>query len=129
VTSHEQLGRFLTVNREFNLKITSVAGNARLIAAITLLQDLVLRVLYVGIRSLNVSDWFQSTHSQIVQALTERDGERAAELWITDLRYGARLISDALVTLPEVSGVNLGGVPGPARKRRATPRQPGARPA
>jgi hypothetical protein len=32
------------------------------------------------------------------------------KLWITDLRYGVRIISDALVTLPEVRSVNLGSV-------------------
>ena len=30
-------------------------------------------------------------------------------LWTTDLRYGERLISDALIALPELSQVNLAG--------------------
>jgi DNA-binding GntR family transcriptional regulator len=111
VTSHAQLVEFLSANRDFNLTIASASGNSRLVAAVTSLQDLTLRVLYVGIRSLNVSDWFQSVHSQIVDALVARDGALVSELWITDLRYGARIISDALMTLPEVSGVNLGGAP------------------
>lgn len=34
----------------------------------------------------------------------------ASKLWITDLSYGVRIISDALVMMPEVSSVNLGGV-------------------
>lgn len=111
LTSHAQLVEFLSANRDFNLTIASAAGNSRLVAAISGLQDLTLRVLYVGIRSLNVSEWFQSVHSQIVDALAARDGALVSELWITDLRYAARIISDALMTLPEVSGVNLGGVP------------------
>lgn len=111
LTSHAQLVEFLSANRNFNLTIASAAGNSRLVAAITGLQDLTLRVLYVGIRSLNVSEWFQSMHLQIVDALSARDGTRASELWMTDLRYGARIISDALIALPEVSGVNLGAVP------------------
>lgn len=109
LSSHAQLVEFLLANREFNLTMASAAGNARLVAAITGLQDLTLRVLYVGIRSLNVSAWFQSMHAQIVDALAARDSARAGQLWITDLRYGVRIISDALMTLPEVSGVNLGG--------------------
>jgi DNA-binding GntR family transcriptional regulator len=108
LTSHAQLVEFLSANREFNLTIAAAAGNLRLLATITGLQDLTLRVLYVGIRSLNVSGWFQSMHSQIVDALAARDSALARELWITDLRYGARLISDALRTLPEVISVNLG---------------------
>jgi DNA-binding GntR family transcriptional regulator len=111
LTSHAQLVEFLSANRDFNLTIASAAGNLRLVAAITSLQDLTLRILYVGIRSLNVSDWFQSMHSQIVDAVAARDSARVSTLWMTDLRYGARIISDALMTLPEVSGVNLGGVP------------------
>ncbi len=111
LTSHAQLIEFLSSNRNFNLTIASAAGNSRLLAAITALQDLTLRILYVGIRSLNVSEWFQSMHSQIVDALAARDSARASALWITDLRYATRLISDALITLPEVSGVNLGRVP------------------
>jgi DNA-binding GntR family transcriptional regulator len=110
LASHAQLVEFISANRAFNLTIASAAGNSRLLATITGLQDLTLRVLYVGIRSLNVSAWFQSVHSQIVEALAARDGARASELWITDLRYGARLISDALMTLPELSHVNLGSL-------------------
>ena len=110
VTSHAQLVKFLSANREFSLIVASAAGNSRLLATITGLQDLTLRVLYLGIRSLNVSEWFQSMHSQIVDAVAARNGALASKLWITDLSYGARIISDALVTLPEVSGVNLGSV-------------------
>jgi DNA-binding GntR family transcriptional regulator len=110
LTSHAQLVKFLSANREFNLTVASAAGNSRLLATITSLQDLTLRVLYLGIRSLNVSEWFQSMHSQIVDAVAARNGALASKLWITDLSYGVRIISDALVTLPEVSSVNLGGV-------------------
>jgi DNA-binding GntR family transcriptional regulator len=109
LTSHEQLVEFLRANREFNMWVASASGNARLVETIAHLQDLTLRILYVGIRSLNVSQWFQATHLKIVEALENRDGERAAELWTTDLRYGERLISDALTTLPELSQVNLAG--------------------
>jgi DNA-binding GntR family transcriptional regulator len=110
LTSHAQLVEFLSANREFNLTVASAAGNSRLLATITSLQDLTLRVLYLGIRSLNVSAWFQSMHSQIVDAVAARDGALASDLWITDLRYAVRFISDALVTLPEVNSVNLGSV-------------------
>ncbi len=110
LTSHAQLVEFLSANRDFNLTIASAAGNARLLAAVTGLQDLTLRVLYIGIRSLNVSEWFQSMHSQIADALAARDGALVSKLWVTDLSYGQRIISDALMTLPEVSSVNLGSV-------------------
>jgi DNA-binding GntR family transcriptional regulator len=112
LTSHDQFVKFLSANRDFNLTIASAAGNSRLLATITGLQDLTLRVLYLGIRSLNVSEWFQSMHSQIVDAVAARDGALASKLWITDLSYGVRIISDALVTLPEVSSVNLGSAIG-----------------
>src|ERR1700689_350959 len=109
LTSHAQLVQFLSANREFNLTIASAAGNSRLLATITGLQDLTLRVLFLGIPSLNLSEWFQSMHSQIVDAVAARNGALASKLWITDLSYGVRIICDALVRLPEVSGVNLGG--------------------
>ncbi len=114
--SHGELVRFLRANREFNMHVASACGNARLTEAIAHLQDLTLRILYVGIRSLNVSQWFQATHIQIVDALEAGDGERTAELWRTDLHYGERLISEALITLPELSHVNLAG-PSLARPR------------
>ncbi len=110
LTTHAQFVEFLSANREFNLTIASAAGNSRLLATITGLQDLTLRVLYLGIRSLDVSAWFQTMHSQIADAIAARDGALASRLWITDLSYGVRIISDALVTLPEVSSVNLGGM-------------------
>jgi DNA-binding GntR family transcriptional regulator len=109
LASHTELVAFLNANREFNLLVAGAAGNARLTATITQLQDLTLRILYVGIRSMNVSEWFQTTHLQIVDAIAARDAARAAELWAVDLKYGERLISDALMNLPELSGVNLAG--------------------
>ncbi len=109
LTSHVDLVDFLQANRQFNLIVTSYCGNERLAATIKQLQDLTLRILYVGIRSLNVSEWFQSTHQQIVNAIATRDGARAAALWTTDLRYGEQLITKALMTLPELSEVNLVG--------------------
>jgi DNA-binding GntR family transcriptional regulator len=109
LASHDELVAFLNANREFNLLVAGASGNARLAATITQLQDLTLRILYVGIRSLNVSEWFQTTHLQIVDAIAARDAARAAELWSIDLKYGERLISDALMNLPELSGVNLVG--------------------
>ncbi|MBV8784219.1 MAG: GntR family transcriptional regulator [Gammaproteobacteria bacterium] len=108
-TNHRELVAFLKANREFNLLVANHTGNARLAAVLTHLQDLTLRILYVGIKSLNVSEWFHTTHVQIAAAIGARDGARAAQLWETDLRYGERLISDALLKLPELSGVNLGG--------------------
>ena len=63
LTSHAQLVEFLSANRDFNLTIASAAGNSRLFATITGLQDLTLRVLYLGIRSLNVSAWFSFSAS------------------------------------------------------------------
>jgi DNA-binding GntR family transcriptional regulator len=108
-TNHGELVEFLRANREFNLLIATNSGNARLTATIAHLQDLTMRILYVGIRSLNVSEWFHTTHVQIAEAVARRDGARAAQLWETDLRYGERLISDALLTLPELSKVNLAG--------------------
>src|ERR1700722_4114626 len=110
LTSHAQLVEFLSANRDFNLTIATAAGDARLLAAITGLQDLTLGVLYLGIPRLNGSAWFQSVHSQIVDALAARDGALVSKLWVTDLSYGVRIISDALMTLPEVSSVNLGSV-------------------
>ncbi len=109
LASHDELVAFLNANRAFNLLVAGASGNARLAATITQLQDLTLRILYVGIRSLNVSEWFQTTHLQIVDAIAARDAARAAELWSIDLKYGERLISDALMTLPELAGVNLAG--------------------
>ncbi len=109
LTRHVELVGFLNANREFNLLVAGASGNARLAATITQLQDLTLRVLYVGIRSMNVSEWFQTTHLQIVEAIAARASARAAELWSIDLKYGERLISDALMNLPELSGVNLAG--------------------
>lgn len=107
--SHSELVGFLRANHEFNMRVACAPGNARLTEAIGHLQDLTLRILYVGIRSLNVSQWFEATHLQIVEALQTGDGKRAAELWTTDLLYGERLISDALIALPELSQVNLAG--------------------
>src|SRR5215468_4621034 len=69
VTSHRELVEFLNANREFNLLVATNSGNARLAAVLTHLQDLTLRILYVGIRSLNVSEWFHTTHVQIAEAI------------------------------------------------------------
>jgi DNA-binding GntR family transcriptional regulator len=107
VGSHDERVAFLNANREFTLLVAAKSGNARLQATITQLQDLTLRILYVGLGSLNVSDWFRDKHLQIVDAIEARDGARAAELWRIDLTYGERLVADALMNLPALSEVNL----------------------
>lgn len=104
---HDERKAFLNANREFSLLIASKSGNARLQATITQLQDLTLRILYVGLGRLNVSDWFRDKHLQIVDAIESHDGARAAELWRIDLTYGERLVADALTSLPALSEVNL----------------------
>ncbi len=109
LTTHDERVAFLNANRDFNLLVASRTGNARLLAAITQLQDLTLRILHVGVRSLNVADWFRDTHLQIVDAIQARDAARAAELWRIDLSYGERFVADALMALPELSEVNLAG--------------------
>jgi len=109
LTHHDERVAFLNANRDFNLLVASRTGNARLQATITHLQDLTLRILYVGISSLNVADWFRNTHLQIVDAIERRDGARAAELWRVDLAYGERFVAEALMNLPELSEVNLAG--------------------
>jgi DNA-binding GntR family transcriptional regulator len=119
--SHGELVKFLRANREFNMSVASACGNARLTETIAHLQDLTLRILYVGIRSLNVSQWFQATHMRIVDALEAGDGKCTSELWTTDLHYGERLISEALITLPELSQVNLAGAS--LARPRAVPKQ------
>jgi DNA-binding GntR family transcriptional regulator len=124
--NHQEFVTFLRANREFNIRVAGASGNARLVEAIAHLQDLTLRVLYVGIRSLDVSDWFKEIHLQIVNAIETGNGARASELWTTDLRYGERLICDALLHLPELSEVNLASAsvaPPPVASKRIHPRQ------
>jgi len=52
-----------------------------------------------------------------VLVVTGSDGVLGQAVVATLSRYGARLISDALMTLPELSSVNLGSV-GPMSKQR-----------
>jgi hypothetical protein len=47
-------------------------------------------------------------HSQIVDAVAAHDGALASGIWVTDLSYAVRILSDALATLPEVNSVNVG---------------------
>jgi DNA-binding GntR family transcriptional regulator len=110
VNSHAQIVQFLRAHRDFNLTVAAAAGNLRLTSTIAHLQDLTLRILYIGSRSLNFSEWFQRTHHEIVDVLAAGDGARARELWTTDLQYGQRIVSDAIVNLPELSEINLGDV-------------------
>jgi DNA-binding GntR family transcriptional regulator len=108
LSNDAEVVQFLRANRDFNLTMTAASGNSRLTATIAHLQDLTLRILYVGSRSVNFSDWFQRTHDEVIDVITAGNGERARELWTADLKYAERVISDAIVKLPEVSHINLG---------------------
>ncbi len=46
--SHGELVKFLRANRDFNMRVASACGNARLTESIAHLQDLTLRVLVRG---------------------------------------------------------------------------------
>ncbi len=87
---------FFKANAKLHVAIARAAGNARAAMLIEKLHDESQRILRVGMRYTNWSRNWQHGHRDLIAALTDGDGEKAAEIALRQLQNSERVVMDAL---------------------------------
>ena len=110
----------LLANRDFNLAIAEATGNALLAKTIRHLQNLSLRILFLGSAQYEAADSWHTASAAIRDAIVARNGPLARKLYAADLAEGERWVMRVILALPELESINLAdlntirsrGVPG-----------------
>ncbi len=116
---NEALTRVLLANRDFNLAIAEASGNALLAKTIGHLQNLSLRVLFLGIPPHDAASFWSTGPAKIRDAIVARNGALARELYTADLAAGERWAMRVITALPEIENINLAQL---VRTRATIPR-------
>ena len=87
---------YLQANREFHRYVAESSGNQRLATLLVGLMEQHERIVHLGLALQNREHEFHHLHDDLVTALIEGDGERAAKLTEAALRGGQRKVMEAL---------------------------------
>jgi DNA-binding GntR family transcriptional regulator len=99
---------FLTANRAFCVAIARSCGNDRLCAAIEHLQDLTLRILYLGLHpKLGDEDAGFQANSATLDALIAGNAQEARELYAKSLEISERCVLSSILDLPKFQEMNV----------------------
>ena len=104
---NEALTQVLLANRDFNSAIADSTGNALLARTIRHLQNLSLRVLFLGTPAREAAKFWSTGPAKVRAAIVARDGELARELYRADLAAGEQWAMRVIMALPEVENINL----------------------
>lgn len=104
---NEALTQVLLANRDFNSAIADSTGNALLARTIRHLQNLSLRVLFLGTPPRDAATFWSTGPANVRAAIVARDGELARELYRADLAAGEQWAMRVIMALPEVENINL----------------------
>jgi len=104
---NEALTQVLLANRDFNAAIADSTGNALLARTIGHLQNLSLRVLFLGTPPRDAATFWSTGPAKIRAAIVERDGALAREMYRADLAAGEQWAMRVIMALPEVENINL----------------------
>ncbi|MBQ1541279.1 MAG: GntR family transcriptional regulator [Caulobacteraceae bacterium] len=112
-------------NRDFTVALGRAAGNPLLATWITSLEDRFLRLLFLGVRSNPSADLYQADYRRIWSALEAGRAEDARKAMLEALAVSEKIITDAVLGMPELRTLNLGDLLGPAAGERGkTPAKP-----
>ena len=99
---------YLRANREFHRYVAESTGNQRLVTLVVGLMEQHERIVHLGLAMQRREHEFHHFHDDLVDALIEGDGERAAELTEKALRGSQRKVMEALTDSP--AQISLGPV-------------------
>lgn len=103
----ESEAAFLEANRDFHVALAALSGNGRLTAAIAELLDRTNRIFHLGLALSDRSVEFRHGHGEIIAAITEGDGERAAELLTNGISGSREMVLAALISSPSLRDVSV----------------------
>jgi DNA-binding GntR family transcriptional regulator len=106
----EAVSHILLANRAFNMAIAEAAGNALLAKTIGHLQNLSLRILFLGTPPRDAPNFWSTGPSRIKEAIAARDAALARQLYEADLAAGERWAMRVILALPEIENINLADV-------------------
>ena len=98
---------YLSANREFHLAICRSSGNARLAKILEQLIDHMSRMLFLGILVAQSADHWEYGHTELVIALVNGDGEKAAAITKEHLESSRESVLNAVMQSPALMQVNL----------------------
>jgi GntR family transcriptional regulator, rspAB operon transcriptional repressor len=104
---NEALTRVLLANRDFNSSIAESTGNALLARTVAHLQNLSLRVLFLGTPPREAPRFWSTGPAKIRDAIVAGDAALARELYRADLAAGERWATRVIMALPEIENINL----------------------
>ena len=87
---------YLRANRAFHRYVAECTGNQRLVALVVALMEQHERIVHLGLALQRREHEFHHFHDDLVAALIEGDGDRAARLTESALRGGQRKVMEAL---------------------------------
>ena len=87
---------YLGANRDFHRYVAESSGNQRLAALVVGLMEQHERIVHLGLALQNREQEFHHFHDDLVDALIEGDGDRAARLTEAALRGGQKKVMEAL---------------------------------
>jgi len=88
---------FLEQNAAFHRAVAALAGNQRLVEQISRLLDELTRVFHLGLDLRDSAEEMRGEHLALAQALTARDGRRAAELMRSQIGRSQQRVVEALL--------------------------------
>jgi len=91
---------YLRANRELHRYVAECTGNQRLVTLVVGLMEQHERIVHLGLAMQRREHEFHHFHDDLVEALIEGDGERAAELTENALRGSQRKVMEALTDSP-----------------------------
>jgi DNA-binding GntR family transcriptional regulator len=109
----------LLANRDFNIAIAEATGNALLARTIGHLQNLSLRILFLGTTRENAVNFWGDGPGKIRDAIVARNGQLARELYAADLAAGERCAMQTIMGLPDLESINLANLRAPRSRQAA----------
>lgn len=100
--------QFLHSNSAFHALLAEVAGNHLLAEYISHLQDVVIRILYLGIRVGDQSTPWRHRHTDICAAVLDGDADKAEQLMREHLDRSEKMVMKTVMEVPDLWDVNLG---------------------
>jgi DNA-binding GntR family transcriptional regulator len=99
----------LFANREFHDAICAATGNERMRVMIRQLHDLSIRFQYLLRHAREHDEEWRGSHKAIIAAFERGDRAAVRDETLEHIRRGQQLMMDALMELPEVRTINIGG--------------------
>lgn len=95
-SNHEDYTRFLSLNQAFHCYIAGLSGNRRLAGELSRALDGLKRVFHYGLDLRDSAEEMRSEHQELVEAMLQRDAERAAAVVNQQIARSIQRVIEAL---------------------------------